>query len=491
MLHTHAELPVPSMATVPPFQLLFDLPVLFRNIPEYLRQSSMRRGPLVEFQTGLLPAYFIDHPDLIKHVLQDNAQNYTHDTIQYRALAKVTGQGLLTADGPQWFHHRKLQQPAFSSSRLSQVAPLAVQATQAMLERWEHSAASGKAIDLDQSMMELALEIIGQFLFGLNLRQDARVLTQAVITCLDHIIAQSQNPLALPERFPTPANRRFKRALHLLDQALYALMETRRREGLEGQDLLSLLLRAEGTVVQTGGSQAGLREGEAAPTPLTPKQIRDELLTMLIAGHETVASALTWTFAALLNTPRAYEALSHEVDSVLGKRLPTQADVEKLTYTAQVFAEGLRLYPPAWVITRSSKESDTLWNTEIPAGSLIIISPYAVGRNPAYWEDPDEFRPERFQKYVGDGKRGVRGPLYTWIPYGAGPRVCIGAQLAQLEAVLILAQVVQRFQLAAVRPGLPRLQALVTLRPQGGLPVLLTSRATRHVSPHRVALEQR
>lgn len=442
--------------TYPPglngLQLLPRLRQIQQDTLGFLLDCADHFGDLVYFQVGRQPVFFINHPDYIRHVLQDNNRNYSKDTIQYNSLAKITGRGLLTSDGSLWLRQRRLEQPAFARPRLMALDQVIVPATRAMLDRWQTAAGKGEAVDVDGEMMRLTLEIVGKALFSIDLSRQAQELTGAVLTTLDHIVHLARNPLSPPEFIPTPRNLRFRRALRTLDAAVYAMMAGRRQAGQPGEDMLGMLLQA--------------RDSESG-RPMSDQQIRDEIITLLIAGHETVASALTWSWYLLALTPGVWQNLRAEVEGTLSNRLPGSADLDRLSYTGQVFSEALRLYPPAWLITRRAIAADELRGYPIPPGALMIISPYVIHRHPGFWPQPEEFAPERFSE-----EAEARQPRYAYIPFGGGPRLCIGSNFARVEGKLILAMVTQRFRLELLPEAQVQVDALVTLRPHGGLEMI-------------------
>jgi cytochrome P450 len=421
----------------------------------FIMDTSQRYGELVHFDLGIRHAYLVNQPDAIKHILQDNHRNYTKDTIQYNSLATITGRGLLTSDGELWFRNRRLEQPAFSRSRLLGLDEVVVPAVQALLGRWKVAAAGEQpaVVDVDAAMMQITLEVVGKALFGIDLSRDARSLTGAVLTCLDHIVYKARRMIVPPDWVPIPRNLRFMRGLRLLDEAVYALIDDRQASGSPGEDLLGMLLQA--------------RDPDNGQ-PMSRQQLRDEVITLLIAGHETVASALTWTFYLLARYPAAAEAMRSEAQQVLGGRNPTSADLPQLAYTGQVFDEALRLYPPAWLITRKSLSGDCLDGRDVLPGALFIISPYAVHRHPQVWRDPEAFDPGRFA--VGADRLH---PRFAYIPFGGGPRLCIGNHFALTEARLILAMVAQHIHLELLPGSKVIPDPLVTIRPRGGLPMKL------------------
>jgi cytochrome P450 len=414
---------------------------------------STEYGDIAFLPIGSLPVYVVSHPDGVKHVLQDQNRRYSKNTIQYNALSTITGRGLLTSDGAFWLRQRRLAQPAFSRPRLMAMDTIVVPATLTMLESWDEKARRGEAIEVDGEMMRLTLEIVGKALFSIDLSREAGRLTSAVLTALDHIVYRARNVVVPPPFIPTPRNLRFRSALRVLDQSVYAMIADRRRADSPGTDLLGMLLQAR---------------DEETGQPMSDEHVRDEVLTMLIAGHETVASALTWTWYLLAGSPDARACLGEEVQRALKGRMPTTADLPALPYTAQVFSEALRLYPPAWVITRRAIEADELLGYPVPEGALVIISPYAVHRRPDFWEDPQAFHPERFG-------RASEQHRFAYIPFGGGPRLCIGSGFAAVEAHLIMAMVAQRFELELAPSARVQVDALVTLRPHDGLPMLARS----------------
>ncbi len=445
-------MPASAVPTINAFQLLSALSSLRHNTPLYLLEITRKYGDFVRYKVGNVNAVVLNHPDAIKHILQDNHRNYTKDTIQYNALSKITGKGLLTADGDLWFRNRRLQQPAFVRPRLVRLDEVVIPAAQQMMEQWQTAMQRGEAVDIDAAMMRLALTVVGQAMFGVNLAEDATELTEATMTALDHIIYLTRNPISPPEWFPTAENRKFRTALTRLDAAIAALIARRRLAKEPKEDLLGMLLAAQ----------------TQADPPLTEQQLRDELITILVAGHETVASALTWSWYLLAKYPAEWQTLHHEVRAALQGSVPTVADLERLPFTAQVFDEALRLYPPAWLITRKAIAEDTIRGEIITPGTLIIISTYAIHRHPQFWRQPEQFVPARF----APSEENTR-PRYAYIPFGGGPRLCIGNNFALTEARLVLAAVTQRFRLVLEQGQAVQMDALVTLRPHGGLPMKL------------------
>ena len=430
-----------------PLQLLGSLPRIQRNPLRYLGDRAREFGDLVHFQAGQVSAYFVNHPEGARRVLQENNANYSKQTLQYNALSSITGHGLLTNEGPSWLRNRRLIQPAFSRGRLENIYPLVTGSIRPMLEHWQAAAKSGQPVDLDRDMLRLTLDVVARVLFSFDLSKEAYALTGAVIEALDHIIGRARNPLSLPDWFPSTENQRFRKAVGTLDSAIREMILQRRSLAEMPDDLLTTLLSARD------------EDGQG----LDECQVRDEIITLLIAGHETVASALTWTWYLLSLHPEIRSQMEGEASQVLDGRMPEPTDLPRLEITRRIFMEALRLYPPAWLITRSAIAEDEILGFRIPARALIILSPYTLHRHAQFWQQPEEFNPDRF---ISENQT-----RYSYIPFGGGPHLCIGNSFAIIEAQLILAATAQRFRFD-LQPGSPvEAEPLVTLRPKYGLPM--------------------
>lgn len=438
-------------------QLLPSLTVLRDNPLQFLQQAAQQYGDLVQFTIGPLNAFVLSRAEDIRYVLQENNRNYTKDTIQYNALADVTGKGLLTNDGDSWLQQRRRMQPAFYRQNIQSFGPLMTDSVVRKMEDWRAVCDTATTVDIDREMMELALEILGKALLGVDLRTDAPELTSAVLVALDHIVENLKSPSILPSFLPSARRQRFRKAVQRLDLAVQNIIDTYRAASADPGAQSSLLY-------------ALLNAGDGS-APMTDKQVRDELVTILVAGHETVASALTWTCWLLSQNPQVEQRMCQELDQVLQGRPPAVEDLPRLDTTRRVFDEALRLYPPAWLVSRKNIEQDTIRGVTIPAGSLIVISLYTTQRNPEYWSDPDVFDPDRFLPETAAAR-----PRFAYLPFGGGPRLCIGNHFALQEAPLILAAIYQRYHLEMVSDEPVQIDALVTLRPHGGLPMRVLAR---------------
>jgi cytochrome P450 len=442
--------------------LLDNLQVLRRDPLEFLVNTIRDYGDYAQLGLRIMDVHILNHPDLIRYVLVENHHNYSKDTFQYNLLAGITGDGLLTNNGDTWLRQRRLAQPAFNRSRLASIVPLAAAATSRMLDRWSEFACQGQPVDVDAEMMQLALEIVGHALFSVDLSADAPALTRSTLTALDHLVYRSRNPFSLPPPLPTARNRRYAAAVSELDNAVNLIIHQRQEllklnPARQPSDLLDMLMLARDE--QTGAA-------------MDERQLRSEVITLLIAGHETVASALTWAWYLLAKNPEVGNRLHQESRQVLSGRVPEFPDLANLPYTLSVFEEALRLYPPAWIITRKALKADAFAGFPVRPNSLVVISPYTIHRHPDYWTDPLRFDPQRFLADKCQPEAGER-PRFSFIPFGGGPRICIGDGFARVEAQVILAMVAGRYRLELLPGPEPAIEALVTLRPQHGLKMLL------------------
>ncbi len=436
--------------------LVGHLPALRRDALSFFVNTRRDLGDIFRFRAGPRHPYLIAHPDFIKHVLLDNYQNYQKDSA-YEKTKPLLGKGLLTSEGDFWLRQRRLTQPVFHRGRIGGFADTMVASTTAMLdERWSVLAREGTPFDVAAEMMRLTLTIVGWTLFSTDVSGEAERVGRALSVALEHTNARMRSLLNF-ETLPTPANRRFREAIATLDEVVYGLINERRKAGDGGDDkgdLLSMLLEAR---------DADTGEG------MTDKQVRDEAMTLFLAGHETTANALAWTFYLLSSHPTATEGLFAEVDA-LG-HTPTVADLPKLSYTKMVVEEAMRLYPPAWAVGRRALSPDEVGGYTIEAGSDVVISTYVTHRHPDFWPNPEGFDPGRFSQARAEGRH-----RFAYLPFGGGPRGCIGNNFAMMEAQLVLATIAQRYALELV-PGHPVApQTMITLRPENGIVMRLRPR---------------
>lgn len=415
----------------------------FRKSPlDFLSKMAREYGDLVYFKVARQHMYLVNHPDYVREVLVNNQSNF----IKSRALqrAKVLlGEGLLTSEGQQHLRQRRLVQPAFHRERLAGYAA----AMSAGAVRWRDRWRAGSTLDISTEMPHLTLSIVAKTLFSADVESEASEIGEAMTTVLEMFRLLLMPFAEYLEKLPLPHIRRFEKARARLDATIYGLIRERRKSGVDTGDLLSMLLFAQ-------DEESGM----------TDEQVRDEALTLFLAGHETTANALTWTWYLLSQHPEIERRLHDEIDAVLGDRAPEFADVPQLRYAEMILAEALRLYPPAWAIGRKAKGGFELGGVEVPAESICILCPYLVHRDPRWFPEPEKFDPERWTPEARDAR-----PKFSYFPFGGGARVCIGERFAWMEGVIVMAAIAQKWRLR-LQPGqhaepLP----LITLRVKNGL----------------------
>src|SRR5713226_476110 len=432
---------------------------LNNNPLEYFTKIAREYGDIAGLRVLNFKTIFINHPDLIEEVLVTNARKYSKGRV-LRANRHVFGEGLLTSEGDFWLRQRRLAQPAFHRLRIASYAATMVDYAQRMLEGWHH----GEERDAHQEMMRLTLRIVGKTLFDADVERDAQEVGKSLELLLE-VGADFRRTIFVPHWLPTPANLRVKSEVAHIEKILYRIIAERRASGRDAGDLLSMLLHAQ--------DEDGSR--------MTDRQLRDEVITLFLAGHENTALALSWTWWLLAQNPQAEAKLYAELDAVLAGRSPTLEDLPKLRYTDHVISESMRLYPPAWGMARLAIEDAEIGGYRIPKGSGVSLSQWVVHRDLRWFEAPQEFRPERWE-----GDLLKRLPRFAYFPFGGGPRQCIGNTFALMEATLILATIAQKYRLRLV-PGHPVVPlASITLRPRYGVRVLLESRqsGSAEISSH-------
>ncbi len=428
--------------------------------------------------------YLLSRPEHAEHVLAANQDNYVK-AFTYRPLRALIGDGLLTSEGEQWRRHRRLVQPVFSRRYVTAFGPAMTGAAQRLTARWD-SLAEGTVISVAGQMSGLALDIVGQALFGFDLRGDAELMGRAMdagqrVATLATFVPVPWGPVST--RALKSVARRVGHTPEGIEGPVGRIISDRRAEARAAQepvsprDLLDVLLTSRA----------------ADGSPLTDTEIGDEVATFMLAGHETSANTLSWSLALLSAYPSARQQLEAELDAVLGDRAPEAGDADKLPWTRAVVAEAMRLYPPAWTIERNALADDEVAGVRVPAGSLLAIPPYLVHRHPDFWPDPAGFDPRRFLRdaeppgwpaeegvstYHGNGHlTGQARHRYAYIPFGGGRRACVGASFAELETVLVLATIARRYRLELTARGIPVPTANITLRPGRGLPMRLLRRS--------------
>ena len=442
--------------TIQTLKTLNSLRAFQRSPLDFLSTLAQDYGNMVRIKLFIWPTLIINHPDYIKRVLQENYGNYDKNVPIFNVFRPLLGNGLVTNyGGENWLQQRRLMQPAFHRQRIADIGAIISEATAVMLERWEEHARSQQPLDVAEEMMHLTLQIVGKALFSSNINDQTNAFGWAFSQVNAFLIEHFNHPFP-PLSVPTPRNRRFKAALRTLDSVVYDILEQRRQSKEEHRDLLAMMMDARDEETGVG---------------MNDKQLRDEIMTLLVAGHETVANALAWNWYLLAQNPEAEGKLHSELDSVLKGRVPIVEDLARLPYARMVFEETMRLYPPVWIIMRKAIKDDEIGGHHIPAKSYILWSTYALHRHPDFWERPEAFEPERFTP-----ERVAARPRHAYVPFSHGPRVCIGNSFALTEAHLIIAAIAQRYRLVLVPDQKVESEALMTLSPRNGIRVQLHSR---------------
>jgi cytochrome P450 len=430
----------------------------------FLTACARQYGDFVPLALGLKQGLLLSHPDLIEAVLVTQQRSFIKSPTVRRL--RVVGNGLLTSEGEFWRRQRRLMQPAFHRQRIAGYANTMVRHAERLVADWSASWPDGEARDVVPAMMALTMAIVTEALFGTDVPVSPAEIGAALAEIGDHFNSRTYSLLFfLPDEVPTPANVRLRRAIKQLDDVIYGVIGQRRRQEEDTGDLLSLLLRVQDEEERGEGSPGGRGRG------MTDRQLRDEIMTLFLAGHDTTALTLSWTWALLAQHPAVEAQLHAELDEVLGGRSPTMEDMPRLRFTEQVVTEALRLYPPAWAIGREATADCEVVGQRVKRGTVITISQWVVQRDPRFFEEPDAFQPERWAAGLA-----TRLPRYAYFPFGGGPRACIGNGFAMTEAVLLLATIGQRFRLA-LAPGFEVTpQPYVTLRPKNGVRMTLHRR---------------
>lgn len=420
-----------------------NLPEFIRDPLTFLEKCARDYGDVVQFRLGKSRVCLVNNPTYIEQILL-NPDEFQKSRLLH-ALRSLFGKGLLTSEGETWLRRRSTAQPFFSPARIEAYTHIMMACAERKLSRWRN----GDVRDVEEEMMGLTLAIVAKALFDVDPDREMTEISSAVkwisALPLGRVILTGQ----VPECLPTPDKLRLRRFVSRLDESIYGFIRHRRETREDKDDFLGALLRSS-HVEQSG---------------LTDRHIRDELLTFILAGHGTTAAALAWTFYLLAANPRIESRLSTELETVLAGRAPTFQDLPGLPYTEQVVSESLRLYPPAWILTRDASRECELGGYRITTSMTVLICPWVTHRDPRFFDRPEEFDPDR---WIDGGPKGL--PRYAYIPFGRGPRFCIGSSFATTEVMLLLAVVEQKFRLRIppeTRPPVPL--AALTLRPKGGL----------------------
>ena len=413
-------------------------------------------GDVVYSRYLYVHAYFIYNPNDIEAILTTDARSYRKaQTLRSPFFQRLVGNGLVTSEGEFWRRQRRLAQPAFHRQRISSYGEIMVQYARRMIDTWQ----DGEERDLSRDMTRLTLEIVVKTLFNSDVSRDADHVGQVLTSLVKPFASQATLKWILDNRLPTPGHRRYFNAVSEIDRIVLGIIAERRASGYDQGDLLSMLLQAQ----------------DDDGTSMSDSQLRDEVITLFLAGHETTALTLTWSWYLLASNPEAEQKFHAELDEVLGGRTPDVSDLPKLKYTEMIAKEAMRLYPPAFAIGREAVEETELGGFTVPKGTQVFAFQWVTHRDPRYFDDPEAFKPERWTNGFSE-----QLPKYAYFPFGGGPRQCIGNYFAMMEIILVLATIGQRFRFSTTGEKVELLPVL-SLRPKQGIRVKLHHRANDSV----------
>lgn len=433
------------------------LRIMQRDPIPFFTRLSREYGDAVQFSVGPQKIVLFNHPDLIREMLVAQHRSFHKSRVLQRTKI-ILGEGLLTSEDPQHKRQRRLANPAFHRERVARYGEVMIDRAARARERWR----DGETFDMHHEMMRLTLEVVAKTLYDADVEKEADEIGSALTHLID-LFPLLMNPLApLLQKLPIPSTLRFRRAIARLDRTIYAIIEERRATGEDRGDLLSMLLLAQ--------------DDEGDGSGMSNKQLRDEAMTIFLAGHETTANALSWTWMLLAQHPEIADAFYTHIDETLGGRMPAPADYPRLQLTEMILAESMRLFPPAWAVSRLALEDVDIGGWMMPRGAVAVASQAVMHRDARFWSDPERFDPSRF---TAEGK--LARPKLSYFPFGAGPRICIGEGFAWMEGVLLLATIAQRWRFELL-PQTIVPQASITLRPKGGIAVRAVRRSAAVVS---------
>ena len=402
-------------------------------------------GDVVRLRFASLVVHLVSDPDLIRQVLHEK-NSYTKETRGIYKMRLVLGNGLVTSQGPSWLRNRRIAQPAFAKKRIAGFAETMAEASQDMVDGWQE----GETIDIHQEMMRVTLRIIASTMLSADVTNESDRVGEAVSYVVEDINRRLNSVLDVPQKIPTHKNRKFQKAMDTLDEVVLGTIEERRVSEPKN-DLLQMFMESVDT--DTGET-------------MDDAQLRDEVMTIFLAGHETTANALTWALYLLSKNPGVARSVREEVRRVAGEEPISAAHTRELDLTKRVLQEAMRLYPPVWMTARSPNTDVTLGGYHIPEGSLVLASPYVTHRHPDHWEDPEGFDPDRFLEENSKGRNRT-----AYFPFGGGPRICIGNHFAIMEAQIILGTILRDNRLDLVPGANIEMEPVVTLRPKDGMPM--------------------
>jgi cytochrome P450 len=417
----------------------------------FFTRCAHEYGDIARYRVVHVTAFLLNRPDYIKYVLVDHSRDFIKGRV-FRANRVLFGNGLITSEGDDWLQQRRLIQPAFHRQRIEAYGRIMVEYAERLSAGWR----DGEVRDIHQDMNRLTQEVAAKTLFDADLGSETEEVSRAFKICLEQFQTRSRTAFLIPTMLPTPGNVRLRRAMHQLDDVIYRLIRERRAQAADRGDLLSMLLQAQTTDGRT----------------MSDRQLRDEVMTIFLAGHDPIGVALAWTWYLLAQHPEVEKKLLVELHTVLGGRAPHVEDLPQLRYTEMVVKEVLRLYPPIWAVIRTVVRDCEIGGYRIQAGNSIAMSQWVIHRDARYFEDPLAFKPERWEAYRMTGL-----PRFAYFPFGGGPRVCIGDSFALMELCLIVAALVPRFHFTLIKDQTIELFPSITLHPKAGIRVQLSRRS--------------
>lgn len=431
--------------------LLGNLPDFARDVLGYLSFCAREYGDVARMRLGLFDAYLLNHPDFADEVLRKQRENFVKHRFFWRHVRAIFGTGLLTSEGDFWLRQRRLAAPAFHPDRIAKYGDVMVSYTDRLVDGWR----DGETRNVHEDMMRVTMEIVSKTLFDADVETDVDELGRSFEIVLREIAARFRRPFKIPDWLPTPGNLRYRRGIRRLERLVFRVLADRRADPRDPGDLLTMLMAARDD------------DGKA----MSDVQLRDELVTLFLAGHETTAIALSWTWHLLSRHPLVKDRLVKELFDQLGRRPATVHDLPNLPFADAVVKEAIRLYPPAYVLGREALADCEIGGWRIPAGATVFVSPWVTHRDRRWFASPEKFLPERWL----DGLV-ARLPRFAYMPFGGGPRVCIGDRFATMEAVLILATIARRYRLERTSEADITPFPSITLRPEGGVWMKLSRR---------------
>ena len=417
---------------------------------EYLKRCAQDYGDIMQIRLGTTAIYMLSSPEYIERVLVTQNSKYQKSRFTQRRKS-LFGNGLIFSEGDFWLRQRRLMQPAFHQKRVASYGQAMIQLSQKMAEGWQDS----ETLNIHESMMQLSLEIVLKTLFDTESAGDAEKIGQVLDILIDQVSAAAVRPIQFPDWLPTPGNQRYNAALSQLDAIIQQIISDHRRRETDNGDLLSTLLHVQ--------DEDGSR--------MTDKQLRDEVVNLYIAGHETVALTLAYTWRLLAENPAVEAKLHDELERVLAGRTPTMEDLANLPYTEQIITESMRLYPPVWGVFRDCKVADEIGGYPIAPGTVVLLSPWVVHHDAQYYTEPETFQPERWDK---TSKQPI--PRYAYFPFGGGQRLCVGNIFAMVEARLVFATLAQRWSFSLPAGSSLELIPSITIRPKNGITLIAHKR---------------